>query len=122
MTLAVMLAEDKDALICDMAETYHILDIKALPVELLAVLASGLREDSRIKMKLAGMHYIPITIVAPQIFDNLQLIRMGLAGDKSEPYLLTERLLQKAPKEKELLGFASAKEFEAEWARRTGGL
>lgn len=49
-----MLATDRDALICDLAETYHIMDMTALPVPLLATLAAGLRGDSRIKMKMAG--------------------------------------------------------------------
>lgn len=49
-----MLAADRDALTCDLAETYHVLDMTALPVPLLATLAAGLRGDSRIKMKMAG--------------------------------------------------------------------
>ena len=49
-----MLAADRDALICDLAETYHILDMTALPVPLLATLAAGLRGDSRIRLAMAG--------------------------------------------------------------------
>ena len=47
-----MLAADRDALICDLAETYHVLDLTALPVPLLATLAAGLRGDSRIRSVL----------------------------------------------------------------------
>lgn len=54
MFLAAALATDRDALICDMAETYHILDITALPVSLLATLAAGLRGNSRIRLAMAG--------------------------------------------------------------------
>ena len=50
-----MLAADRNAVICDLAETYGILDYKALPVPLLATLCSGLRETSRIKLRLSGM-------------------------------------------------------------------
>lgn len=49
-----MIAADRDALVCDLAETYGILDYKALPVGLLAALSSGLRENSRIRLRLAG--------------------------------------------------------------------
>jgi len=44
---------DEDSLICDFAETYHILDYKRLPLSLAAVLACGLSNDSRIKRKAA---------------------------------------------------------------------
>lgn len=49
-----MIIEDEDALICDFAETYSIYDYRSLPVELAATLACGLRENSRIMMKLRG--------------------------------------------------------------------
>ena len=49
-----MAARDEDALVCDMAETYHIFDYRALPLFLAARLACGLRENSRSKMRLAG--------------------------------------------------------------------
>lgn len=47
-----MIRLDEDALICDLAETYHILNYKALPPDLVGVLSIGLRNDSRIKMKI----------------------------------------------------------------------
>ena len=91
-----MLAADEDALVCDMAETYHILDIWALPVELLAVLASGLRENSRIKMKLAGYNYIPPEVIFPQMADVL----IALATEpKNRPKSLTEIMCKKPEKE-----------------------
>lgn len=47
-----MIAEDEDALICDLAETYGVMNMEELPVDLLATLSCGLRENSRIKQKL----------------------------------------------------------------------
>ena len=44
----------EDELICDFAETYHILDYRSLPPALVAKLAAGLREDSRVKARLSG--------------------------------------------------------------------
>lgn len=49
-----MIAIDEDALICDLAETYQIYDYKRLPVQSVAVFSLGLRDNSRIKMKLSG--------------------------------------------------------------------
>ena len=47
-----MIGMGEDELICDFAETYHILDLNALPVEMAATLACGLREDARILRKI----------------------------------------------------------------------
>lgn len=69
-----MLAFDRDALICDLAETYHILDYKALPVETLAVLASGLGDKSRIKRKLSGMDIDLDRFLLAGIFDSLSIL------------------------------------------------
>lgn len=49
-----MIHLDKTSLICDLAETYGIYDYRSLPVRTTAALASGLRDDSRIKTKLRG--------------------------------------------------------------------
>ena len=40
---------DKEALECDLAETYGIYDINTLPISKIAIFAKGLREKSRIK-------------------------------------------------------------------------
>lgn len=118
MTLAVMLATDEDAFRCDMAETYHILDYKALPVETLAVLAFGLRENSRIKMKIAGVQTIPIEIVLPQIYDVLACIGAGLSGAKEAPPSMMD-IVKGRNKEKSenMVAFDSGEDFRREWDR-----
>ena len=47
-----MLATDENALICDLAETYHIYNYRQYKPTFIATLAVGLRDDSRIKMIL----------------------------------------------------------------------
>lgn len=89
MNLAGMIALDEGALVCDMAETYHIYDMRALPVETLATLACGLREDSRIKLKESGLKYVPLEVLLVRVHDLL--LRWFLAHAK------------KSPKEKDLL-------------------
>ena len=49
-----MIATDEDALFCDFAETYHILDFRSLPARQAARLACGLRQSSRIMQSLSG--------------------------------------------------------------------
>lgn len=49
-----MAAGGEDDLLCDFAETYHILDWRGLPLPLAATLASGLPEDSRCRRRLSG--------------------------------------------------------------------
>lgn len=118
MALAVMLSTDRDALACDMAETYHVMDVWALPVETLAVLASGLRDDSRIRLKLAGMEYVPMEVLAASVLDKLALILYSLTADKHDPLpaSVMDIIMKSTTKPKETTGFASGAEFEA--ARR----
>ena len=119
-----MVATDEDALICDFAETYHIYDYRALPWDLRAVLASGLRENSRIKMKLAGFTYIPIEIVLPQIADQVSLLRYSFTEDakhkRNMPELLTD-IVREQKQEKKTAGFRSPEEFWAARERIIGG-
>lgn len=112
MTLATMLGTDRDALICDLAETYHVLDMWALPVPLLATLASGLRENSRIRMEMAGMHYIPLEIVVPQIRDYLAAVysKKGKKPDMLTDYVMGNKPIKKPEK---ATGFRHASDFDA---------
>lgn len=80
-----MLRIDRDALVCDMAETYHVYDFRAIPVETLATLAAGLRDDSRIKMRVGGIEYVPPIILLARIADSLALIQYGLMHDDDTP-------------------------------------
>lgn len=94
-----MLAFDRNALICDLAETYHIYDYRALPVTTLAALACGLRADSRIKLKLSGIAEVSNEVLLIQIFDILQLMRYQWFATKKDapPKLLSETLIDKLP-------------------------
>lgn len=99
MTLAAMLTFDRNALICDLAETYGIYDYRALPVMTLAALASGLRPDSRIKMKMANIKETSSEVLLIQIFDLLQMMRYQWFATKKDPppKLLSDILIGQAP-------------------------
>lgn len=69
-----MLQHDKDALLCDLAETYHIFDIKALPLDKVALFSYGLSEDSRIKRSMNGNKAKLDTLLLASISDALRTL------------------------------------------------
>lgn len=83
---------------CDLAEVYHIYDFRALPVKTLAALSVGLREDSRIKMKMSGMKYISPVVLGAAIADQLSLIRYALTAQKGDrpPALYTDLIFDRS--------------------------
>lgn len=70
-----MIVEGEDELICDFAEYYHIYNYTALPVVYAAKLAVGLRETSRIKMKLAGENGTYEQKLMTLMYDCVNVIR-----------------------------------------------
>ena len=114
-----MIELDEDALICDLAETYHILDYRSLPVKLVAALSAGLRDDARIKLKAANTPVGLDTMILAAIADNLTLLRAGFSKDgKSKPYLFTDAI--KGETKEKTKGFRSAEDFEATLKRIRG--
>lgn len=108
-----MLATDRDALICDMAEVYGVFDMYALPVGLLATLAAGLREDSRIMMALAGMKAIPPMFTLVRIADAFTVLLQGMAGKKAGAMPdLYEDIMAGKQKKNDTAAFATIEEFE----------
>lgn len=69
-----MVSVDENALICDFAETYHIYDWRSLDVKYASTLASGLRNNSRIKMKMSGIEYPLDTLFLASAVDRLSYL------------------------------------------------
>lgn len=113
MGLAHMLKVDRTAVICDLAETYHIFNYRQLPATTVATLACGLKADSRIKTTMAGVKVSPPnSLLYALIVDELRSLRWGLMGDKKHmPVFVTEMMANGLP-EKETRGFNTAEEFE----------
>lgn len=110
-----MLKTDEDALICDLAETYHIFNMKAVPVLLLARLACGLRENSRIKLILTGKNASFETMVQVAILDELRWLHWAKTKDASKNRNLPKSMLQELLNTKEdnkPTAFDSPEEFE----------
>ena len=91
-----MLATDGDALVCDLAEVYHIMDWRELPVHTVAALACGLPRDSRIKMQLSGAPASTTEIMQAAMIDRLSYLVWGQTTDaqkgRNRPQMLVDLL------------------------------
>lgn len=118
MSLAGMIATDEQALICDMAETYRIYNYRALPVKTIGVLASGLRENSRIKMKLSGLKVGIETMLLAAAADRLGMLVWMQSEDgrknRNRPKSILNALINDEKKENDIMAFSSIEEFEYE--------
>ena len=118
IALAGMLAADEDALVCDLAETYRIVDWRALPVRTVATLAVGLSEDSRVKMRLTGAKAPTSTLLTAAMIDRLSVLCWGQTKDaqhgRNKPKMLLDALqADDAGKDDGTTVYSSAAEFEA---------
>lgn len=120
-----MITTDKNALICDLAETYGIYDYRALPVETLAVLSVGLRDNSRIKMKISGQTISPEILLIAEAVDRLGLLVWAKTKDaqsgRNKPKSIVS-MLTRDEQENDVESFETAEEFDAEWQRITKGV
>ena len=110
-----MIKENENALICDFAETYNIYDYKQLPLSRVAVLAYGLRDDSRIK-RILRKEKAPIeTILLVSIVDRLSLLLWAKTKDgqknRNRPKSLMGSLFPQNA-DAGVVAFGSAEEFE----------
>jgi len=113
-----MLKVDENALICDLAETYHIYDYRQLPPSKVAIFAIGLKDDSRIKMKLSGSKVSLETLLLAGIVDRLNILIWQNTEDgakgRNRPKPILDVIYEK---ESDISAFTSGKEFEEERRR-----
>ena len=115
-----MINLDEGALICDLAETYHIYDYRSLPLKTVATLSAGLRDDSRIKMAATGAPVSQETLLLAAIADRVEAFRYGFteAAEKGvdRPISLVDVILgreQTKANKAGVVGFESPEAFEA---------
>lgn len=110
-----MFAIDKEAVICDLAETYNIYNYKDMPPLMVAVFCKGLRENSRIKLKIAGQKVCIETMLLASIVDRLGILIWSKTKDgqkgRNQPKSILESI-SKIAKEKETIVFNTSEEFE----------
>ena len=119
-----MIALDEDALVCDLAETYHIYDMRSFPCEYIATLAKGLRDDSRIKMKAVGLEVDINRLLLAHIADNTAInwwlkTENGRKG-KNQPKSFVKILTEKIDESKKAKPFETSADFEEEWRKLNG--
>ena len=117
MNLASMLNLDEAALICDLAETYHILDWTRVPVKTLGILCSGFDQNARIMQKAAGSKTRQLEVLLAGIYDELRLMRWSMSKKPTKanmPESIAELLMHGPRKEeKESMAFDNPEQFEA---------
>lgn len=112
-----MISRDEDALICDLAETYQIYNYKSLPARLVATLSVGLRDDSRIKLKMMDEKLSLRDFLLASIMDRLSLLVWFQSKDGQEgnnrPDMMVDALMGKTnDNESDIESFGSIEEFE----------
>lgn len=119
-----MIAVDEDALICDFAETYHIYDWRGLPLSYAATLASGLRENSRIKMAITKRSVSLETLLMAATVDRLSYLLWANTKDaakgRNRPASIVERLTSVLGVDSDIESFASGADFQRERNKRLG--
>lgn len=120
MILGHMIAMDEDALICDLMETYHITNMDDYPANFVATLAVGLRDDSRIKMRLKDSKLTLEQGLLALLLDALRINNWMHTKDaqkkRNMPKSLYRQLLgmdEPGEKKYDLRHFDSVEEYEA---------
>lgn len=121
-----MMTTDSDALLCDLAETYGIYSFEALPVATLAVLSSGLRENSRIYQKLTGAKGTRMEMLVAAAVDRLSLLLYSKTKDAQDginpPRSILDQLFgEEQANNDSAESFEDSAGFHAAWAAITGG-
>ena len=103
-------------MICDMAETYRVLNWRELPLKTAAALASGLPQDSRCRRKLSGQKLSSTEYIGFAILDELRLMCWMQTEDakkgRNRPESILKQMMNPDSKNK-VIGFRNAEEFEA---------
>lgn len=123
MRLVSYVAADEDALICDFAEYYKVLNWRELPLRLAATLASGLPDNSRSVRGITGNKVsIEVTLLAT-IADRLGLLLWAKTKDGQKnrnrpPQLLTHIL---GEDKKEIVSLSSKEDLDRAYREILGG-
>ncbi|PCR98911.1 DUF5361 domain-containing protein [Lactococcus fujiensis] len=120
-----MMNFDEEALLCDLAETYHIYDFEQLSPQKIAVFSIGLRESSRIKMKMSGQSISFETTLLAGIADKLSVLIWSKTKDAqkgaNKPKLILNELNKTNHSDDKEMVFNSGEEFDKYRAKLLNG-
>lgn len=114
----------EDKLICDFAETYHILNYRELSPELAATLCFGLRDDSRVKMEVSESKLTLEQALLARIADDLSFQSWAQTKDgkknRNRPPSILKSLLEEKTEDKTEV-FSTPEEFNEAWEKIING-
>lgn len=112
--LADLLNDSEDLVICDLAETYGILDYTQIRPDTLATLVLGLGYDSRVMRKLRDDPLTYNQALLALIFDTLRTIAFNQGHKKGaqKPESLFKYLTKKKEEKEELMKFETPDDYE----------
>ncbi|MQW23885.1 MULTISPECIES: DUF5361 domain-containing protein [unclassified Lactococcus] len=120
-----MIGFDEEALMCDLAEVYHIFDYKQLPAQKVAVFSIGLRDNSRIKLKMSGQNISFETTLLAGITDKLSVLIWSKTKDAqkgaNKPKLILNELNKTNQSDDKEMVFNSGEEFDKYRAQLLNG-
>lgn len=117
MILANIIANGEDDFICDMAETYGILNYKELSPSLVATLCCGLPDGSRTKKRISDQKLSITDMLLSLILDGLNILiwqrtKDGAKG-RNKPESVFKKLMGLDKKKKDdLQSFTTVDEFD----------
>lgn len=116
----------EDEITCDLAETYTIYDMYKHPPFFIATLVVGLRNDSRLKKKMADVDYTTIEILIANVLDRLNLLWWAKTTDaernRNRPESIARKLLKLDKTEDgQTVGFRDSASFEEAWSQINKG-
>ena len=108
-------------MLCDFAEYYHIYDLRAFSIQYIAILAKGLRPESRTKMKISDTSTTFERLAMATLIDGVNILiwqntKNGKSG-RHRPPSVVDKLITKPEPENEIAAFRTAAEFELARAR-----
>lgn len=116
-----MIAVDREAVECDLLQTYGIFDYRQLPARKVAVYACGLGQDSRIMQKLSGSKVPLNSLLLALVADALKILIWQNTKDGAKGVNKPKSILASlTEKERTGEGFDTPEAFEAWRAQMLG--
>lgn len=113
--LAGLMRSSETAVVCDLAEYYHILNWRAVPLRTLAMLVAGLREDSRTMMLVTGQKVRLDSALLAASVDRLSMLLWAKSKDgqknRKRPESILKQLTDDKTPESDCIGFDTGEEF-----------
>lgn len=120
-----MIRISEDDVICDLAETYHILNYKELSPSLVAALCIGLSEESRIKRRISGRKVTIDTMLLASICDSLAFIAWTKTTSAKDGFNKPKRILPtllgtNQEEDNDVVSFDNEEDFMEAWNEIVG--